>query len=675
MCGIAGIFRLTGQATVEDAAAVLRMLDAQLHRGPDDWGLLVPGSLATDAGLRSLLQGGGQEHLRTYPDVGSGPGAILGTRRLSILDLSEQGRMPMGSADGRLWLTHNGEVYNYRELRTELEGYGETFYSASDTEAILRGYAVWSEGVVARLRGMFAFALFEAGPRRRLLLARDRFGIKPLYYHQDRERLIFASEVRALLSSGIVPVEADAEALVRFLQLGSVPVPKTTVKNVAALPAAHYLSVDAQGASLRPYWDLSAYLWRRSDPGPAVNPSEAAATTRALLEESTRLHLVSDVPLGVFLSGGIDSSGLVALASRFREVPVSTLSIAFEEPAYSEASYARLVAERYGTAHREVVLHARDLFDGMPRIFAAMDEPTVDGVNTYFVSEAARRAGLTVVLSGMGGDELFFGYGHFRRGAALDRLRRLLASVPIRARRVLIRAALHGGVAVGRPGLDRLRYLEQPSPDNVYLLVRGMFSPRQVQDLLGISQAELEAWGPALTPLDDPRVEGMLGAFGTLEFTHYLQNQLLKDADFMSMAHSVETRVPYLDHRLVEYVMGLPSALKLDRGRPKPLLLDALGDSLPTEIWNRPKMGFTLPLELWMRQRMGELQALTAEQTLLERKAVDGIWREFSAGRLHWSRAWALVVLASFTASRKASTGRALRHARRGLLPEEARAT
>jgi asparagine synthase (glutamine-hydrolysing) len=651
MCGIAGIFRLSGRSTAQDVAAVLRMMDAQFHRGPDDWGILVPNSLATNLALPSVLRGG--DRLRTYPDLGLGPGVILGTRRLSILDLSEQGRMPMGRADARFWITYNGEIYNYRELRTELEGLGEPFRSATDTEAILRGYAVWGESVVERLRGMFAFALFEATPRPRLLLARDHFGIKPLYYHQDRERLIFASEVRALLRSGMVPDEAEPEALIRFLQLGSVPVPRTTIRNVAVLPAGYYLAMDAQRAALRRYWDLSTYWWRRSDPAPAVSPDEAAATTRALLEESTRLQLVSDVPLGVFLSGGVDSSGLVALASQFRGAPVTTVSITFEEPAYSEAPYARLVAERHGTAHRAVVLRARDLFDAMPRIFTAMDEPTVDGVNSYFVSEAAKRAGLTVVLSGTGGDELFFGYGHFRRSAALDRLCRLLGAVPVQARRGLIRAVLLGGVALGRPGLDRLHYMEQPSLDNAYLLVRGLFNPRQIRDLLGIGEAEFEAWGPAWPPVDKEETGGMLGTFARLEFTHYLQNQLLKDADVMSMAHSVETRVPYLDHRLVEYVMGLSPALKLEGDQPKPLLLKALGDSLPREVWDRPKMGFTLPFELWMRQHADELESASASTKWLQRSAIGAIWREYKAGRVHWSRPWALVVLAAFDASRK----------------------
>ena len=496
-----------------------------------------------------------------------------------------------------------------------------------------------------RLRGMFAFALFEATPHPRLLLARDRFGIKPVYYHQDAERVIFASEVRALLRSRMVPDEPNPEALIRFLQLGSVPVPTTTVRDVVALPAAHYLVVNADGPEVRRYWDLSAYSWQGSDRAPAVSSEEAAATTRALLEESVRLHLVSDVPLGVFLSGGIDSSGLVALASQFRTAPVSTLSIAFEEPSYSEASYARLVAKRYGTAHREVVLRAADLFDGMSRISRAMDEPTVDGVNTYFVSEAAKRAGLTVVLSGTGGDELFFGYGHFRLASALGRMHRVLAAVPVQARRGLIQTAIRCGGVLGRPALHRLQYLEHPSLDNAYLLVRGLFSPRQIQELLGIDRVEFEAWGPALPPVDEAAIDGMLSTFGLLEFTHYLQNQLLKDTDVMSMAHSVETRVPYLDHRLVEYVMGIPPEVKLERRRPKPLLLEALGDALPSEVWNRPKMGFTFPFELWMRQCADELEALSLEQSMLERKAVAAVWREFRAGHVHWSRVWAFIVL------------------------------
>jgi asparagine synthase (glutamine-hydrolysing) len=624
------------------------MMDAQVHRGPDDWGLLLPEAVAAVSDLPSPVRGLGRDHVSAYPAVPGGPGAILGARRLSILDLSARGRMPMGRADGRLWITHNGEIYNYRQLRTEIAAAGGSFRSDTDTEAILHGYALWGDEVMARLRGMFAFAVFEVTPHPRLFLARDRFGIKPLYYYQDRERFIFASEVRALPRSGLVPDEANAEARVRFLQLGSVPAPQTTVKDVWALPAGHCLVVDARSARLRSYWNVAGHSSRATECA-SVSREEAVGRTRDLLEESVNLHLVSDVPLGVFLSGGIDSSTLVAVASRFRDGPLTTLSVTFDEPAYNEAPYARRVAELYRTDHREVALRLEDVFGDVRRIFSAMDQPTVDGVNSYFVAEAARRAGVTVVLSGTGGDEVFLGYEHLRRSRRLDRARAILAALPPRATRGLIRVAAAGGGLLRRPGLEKLAYLERPTLDNLYLVVRGLFSPGQVRDLLGIGEAELDGWGPALPP-DERPARSAIDTFGLREFTHYLQDQLLKDTDVMSMAHSVETRLPFLDHRLVEYVVGLPETLKVDRTRPKPMLLDALGEALPRVIWDRPKMGFVFPFEPWLRRTADEIEPMSLEGKLLQRKAVERVWAGFKAGRLHWSRPWALVVLAHFDA-------------------------
>ncbi|HET7875185.1 MAG TPA: asparagine synthase (glutamine-hydrolyzing) [Methylomirabilota bacterium] len=644
MCGIAGVFTLAGPPTADDAAAVLRMLDAQVHRGPDDWGVLLPDRLLGAAGLPPRLHAKADPRIRTYESGGSGVGAVLGTRRLAILDLSPRGGMPMGSDDGRSWIAYNGETYNYRELRAELVPLGGPFRSESDTEAVLRGCQAWGERAVPRLRGMFAFALFESRPEPRLLLARDRFGIKPLYYYRDRDRLVFASEVRALLRSGLVPDEPNPDAVVRFLQLGSVPAPHTTIRDVLALPAGCALRVDRAGGEVRPYWTLSAHLGRE----PRATRTETVATTRALLEDSVRRHLVSDVPLGIFLSGGIDSSALVALAARLRERPVTTLSVAFDEPAWSEERYARLVAARYRTDHREIVLRSRQVFDGLPEVFAAMDEPSVDGVNAYFVSRAAREAGLTVVLSGTGGDEVFLGYPHFRRIRSLAGLRTALALAPAGLRRGLLALATRAGAR--RPGIDRLGYLERPTLERVYLLARGLFGPRQVADLLGAGARELE---PLVAVGSETAARPLLDGFTALEFGHYLQNQLLKDTDVMSMAHSVEARVPFLDHPLVEFAVGLPTALRLDHRRPKSLLLDALGGDLPREVWDRPKMGFTLPFEPWLRQRAGELEAVCLEHTLFRSAAVEQVWREFRAGRLHWSRPWALVVLGQHAASRK----------------------
>ena len=393
MCGLAGVVRWSGRPTGEDVAAVLSMLDAQAHRGPDDWGLVVPRSLTREDGLPAAARD--PDHVRTYDDDGVRPAAVLGARRLSILDLTSRGRMPMGEPRGRHWVAHNGEIYNHGELRRELASAAPSS-STSDTEVILRGYGRWGDEVVDRVRGMFAFAVFDADPARpRLVLARDRLGIKPLYYYRDRERLVWASEVRALVRSGLVPDVEDPEAVVRFLQLGSVPAPRTTVKGVSALGAGHCLTVEAGRTEIRRFWDLRALAPTREGRMTAPRRADAVAQTRALLEEAVALHLAADVPLGVFLSGGIDSSALVAVASQLRDRPLTKLSVGFDEPAHGEAAHARRVAQRFKTDHREIRLDARGFFDALPGFFGAMDQPTVDGVNTYVVAAAARRAGVT----------------------------------------------------------------------------------------------------------------------------------------------------------------------------------------------------------------------------------------------------------------------------------------
>lgn len=651
MCGLAGVVRWSGRPTGEDVAAVLSMLDAQTHRGPDDWGLVFPRSLAQGGGLPVAARD--PDHVRTYDDDGVRPGAVLGARHLSILDLTSRGRMPMGEMRGRLWVAHNGEIYNHGELRRELASATAPFCSASDTEVILRGYDRWGDEVVTRLRGMFAFALFDATPARpRLVLARDRLGIKPLYYYRDGERLVWASEVRALLRSGLVPEEENPEALVRFLQLGSVPAPQTTVKGVMALEAGHCLTVEAGPPEIRRFWDLTAFTPVRGGRVNAPRRAEAVAQTRALLEETVGLHLVGDVPLGVFLSGGIDSSALVALASQRRDRPLITLSVGFDEPAYGEVAHARRVARRFKTDHREILLDARGFFDAVPGFFRAMDQPTVDGVNIYVVAAAARREGVTAVLSGTGGDEVFWGYRHLRHGAWLEGAGRVIEALPGRVRSALVRAARYAAGAVAHGALDRLDYFERPAASGVYLMVRGLYGAGQVRDLLGIGAAELDAYGPPFAADGVPPARAAGHALGLEEFRHYLQDQLLKDTDVMSMAHSVEVRVPFLDHRLVEYVVGLPARIKLAGATPKPLLLAALGDVLPSETWDRPKMGFTLPFAPWLRRRAPELRAQSLEGGSLGRKAVERVWDGFEAGRLHWSRAWALVVLARFAAGR-----------------------
>jgi len=335
-------------------------------------------------------------------------------------------------------------------------------------------------------------------------------------------------------------------------------------------------------------------------------------------------------------------------ASRGGRARLTTLSIGFEEAAWDEGRCARLVAERCRTDHREVMLRSRDLFEGLPGFFAAMDEPTVDGANAYFISRAARAAGLTVVLSGAGGDEVFLGYGHFRRARLLGLARAALGLLPPAAHRTAVALLQQGGRWSGRRGHDRIAYLERPTAESAYLLFRGLFAPRQIAELLGAEQRELDALGSPWPGLGGSGAGGTLDAFVALDFGHYLQNQLLKDTDVMSMAHSVEVRVPFLDHPLVEHVLALPRAWRLERGRPKALLLDALGDALPQEVWDRPKMGFTFPFESWLRERADELERRCLEPKLLRPAAVGAVWRQFRAGRVHWSRPWSLLVLAQF---------------------------
>ncbi len=644
MCGIAGVFKFRDPVTVEDVSAVLRMLDAQIHRGPDDWGLLLPSTAAREAQIFALLKRLDPDHVSTYPALPSAPALVLGARRLSIIDRSPRGRMPMGTNDAREWIAFNGEIYNFRDLRAELRG-STAFRSNTDSEALLRGWHAWGDAVVDRLRGMFAFALFEAMPHPRLLLGRDRFGIKPLYTSDTGSRVVFASEVSGVLRSGLVPSETNPEALRRFLELGNVPPPLTTMKDVRPLPVGHVAHLDASGFRTTRYWDLGhAVEAARQSPPPSR--AEAVASTRALLEESVRLHLVSDVPLGAFLSGGIDSAAIVALASRELRQPLTTMTLTFDETDMSEADYAQLVARRYGTDHREVRLKGDAVFDELPRVFATMDQPTVDGLNIWCVSRAAREAGLQVVLSGLGGDEVFWGYRHVRFAGALAEICRLLSSLPAGARHRLARLVAASGSLLPL-GLDRAAYLGTPTMANVYLFVRGLFNPGQVKRLLGLSSDEPDA--ASLAPIQTTH-GGMREALTRLDISHYLGHQLLRDGDMMSMAHSVEMRVPYLDHRLVEDVLSLPARFKLDPDRPKPLLLDALDGRIPRAVWNRPKMGFTFPMARWMRRREPELRAATLESKLLNPRAAERVWDGFCRGRDEWSRPWALYVLSQFEA-------------------------
>lgn len=631
MCGIAGIFRVNGRVTVDDVSAVLKMMDAQVHRGPNDWGLLLPDEAFQDPQVRGLLAPFDRAHIRTYRGAIAAPSAVMGARRLSIIDLSPRGRMPMGSADGRVWLTYNGEIYNYRELRAELTCRGYAFQSDTDTEVILHGYEEWGPDVVQHLQGMFAVAFFDTrvADEPKLFLAKDRFGMKPLYWARKNGVFQFASEVRALMAAGLIPNEPEPRGFHGFLTYGSVPTPFTTVRDVFSLPAAHSLTVDELRYSFpKPnrYWSIprSGSL--------SVGFGEAVAETRRLLEESVRSHLVSDVPLGVFLSGGLDSSAITTLASKNLAGPLTTLCVSFEEEEFSEGAYAERVAQRFGCKHIDVRLRARDFAEEIPHILAAMDQPTVDGVNTYFISKAAREAGLTVVLSGLGGDELFWGYPGFRTGPRLFNLTKVPGA--------RLGAALFAAIGK-RLGLDRwekAEFLREEGPIGTYCALRGLFPPRRAARLLGAGQL----------PLIAPDMEGRslsASEYGEMEFNLYLQNQLLRDTDVFGMAHSLEIRVPFLDHRLVEFVSSLPEAIKASGIRNKPLLVSALGGDLEAAVVTRAKMGFTFPFAKWMKEQSADIARHMECSFPIEKSQARAVESAFNRGRMHWSRPWALAVL------------------------------
>lgn len=617
MCGIAGLVRsaefsrsATSDHARADAEAVTRMLTAQFHRGPDADGLFQDSR------------------------------AVLGHRRLSIIDLSPDGRQPMSNEDASVWVTFNGEIYNYPELRVELLSSGHKFRSRTDTEVLLHGYEQWGiAGLLDRLRGMFAFAIYDT--RRGLMMARDRLGVKPLYYHSGVDFLAFASEVKALVSSGVVPLEQDRGALAGFLIAGAVPSPLTTWKAIRCLEAGHWAEWKDGALTVHKYWDLEC--------PPAEYSSLSLPELRSTLEDAVRRHLVSDVPLGVFLSGGVDSAGLVALAARIRREQgdsLTTLTVVFDEKEFDEASPASDVARRFRTQHHEIRVTRADFQRELPAFMAAMDQPTNDGVNSWFVSKAARETGLTVVLSGMGGDEVFWGYKHYR----WLQYGHLANRVPESIRQLAVSAGYQWGRLNGHDNWMRTAWLKSGSSSGrVYLTVRGFFAPDQVARLMDMNQAELDAAVEEHFEHLGAGSEPTATAINYIEMKRYLHDQLLRDTDIFSMAHSIEVRVPYLDRMLVERLWRTDPRLKFgmtksDSAMNKPLLVQAIGDATVSQAGSRPKLGFTFPMAGWMKTAAPEMREM-AEAGSLVRSAVHECWGDFSQGRMHWSRAWALTVL------------------------------
>ncbi len=626
MCGIAGF--LTTDSFSEHLQRVLhQMLSAMHHRGPDEEG--------------SFLA----------------EGVALGMRRLSIIDLAG-GHQPIFNEDRKVAIVFNGEIYNFQTLRQELMKRGHQFATHSDTEVIVHAYEEWGVDCLQRLRGMFAFALYDGrNPYSPLVfLARDRLGIKPLYFYvsPSQKEVLFASEVRALLASSMIPREIDPNALPGFLLFGSVMEPNTLVKGVFSLPPGHLLRIQKKeggfGLIQEEWWDLSSATSKEVFPRQKV-----LQEIRQVLEEAVRLHLIAEVPLGVFLSSGIDSTALAALASRVSEKPVHTFTVAFMEEDYNEAEMARHTARLLNTKHSELLVTGQRMLERMREAVLALDQPSMDGINTYFVSWSARQAGLKVALSGVGGDELFGGYQTFHLTPKLANFSRLATAFPAPLR------------TLGESGLrkvegfwasEALRKLTSllGSPGSFphpYFWTRLVFTPSQVQLLCLFSREENGfLWRQRLDSLSKRVLsQPLFNQVSFLEMTTYMTNTLLRDTDCMSMAHSLEVRVPFLDHLVVERTFFSPVEYKIAPKIPKPLLVASLEDLLPTEVIHQRKRTFTFPWAVWLKKDLKEsleksLSRLSPGlREYLSQEEIGKVWWSFLKGRTSWSRPWSLYVL------------------------------
>jgi len=636
MCGICGVIGIQQSELAEEITR--RMVGALEHRGPDEDGLLVA------------------------------PSATLGMRRLSIIDLPG-GHQPAFNETGDVAVIFNGEIYNFPQLRKALEQSGHAFRTHSDTEVIVHAYEEWGENCLRELRGMFAIAIWdarssgasgEAARGARIFLARDRMGIKPLYYAVADGAFLFSSEVRSLLACGRLRPRLAPDSLEAYLTFGSLAEPCTLVEGVFSIPPGHCLSFSAEAPpakpSPRPYWVYSDAVLQQEGPKPK-NLREAAKLLRPLLEETVREHLIADVPLGVFLSSGLDSTSLVALGSRFQS-DLHTFTVIFPEQRYSESRVSRETAKRFKTNHQEVLLTPEMLLAQVEDAVKSLDLPTMDGLNTYFVSRAARQSGLKVALSGLGSDEIFGGYSTFvstPRAAFVAGLGRWIPA-PFRS--------LTAGAAVRIAAGDAVRKAAAAwrSPEDfphAYYFTRLLFTPSRVRRLLApyfesdeYSRSRENPWRERMR--ETARQAARLDSFTSVscfELQSYMVNTLLRDTDSASMANSLEVRVPFLDHRLVEFVGRLPKSAKYMPDVPKSLLVEALSDLLPDEVVGQSKRTFTLPWDVWLRGPLGvrlsqDLANLTPPlRQYLNPRAVVGAWQNFVIGQTNWSRPWSLFVL------------------------------
>lgn len=561
-----------------------------------------------------LQHGGPDDEGVFYDDTNH---LAFGHRRLSIIDLSNNGHQPMADTRQKAWITFNGEIYNYQEIRSELLKLGAAFYSATDTEVILLAYLHWGTVAFSKLRGMFAFALFDK-VKRLTYIVRDTAGIKPLYYFAQDGGLSFASEIRAFAAAGMA-TQKDTNWPIRFLAFGHIPEPYTTLQNVYSLAKGHYLCWDHSTSTHM----IHSYE-QKIIKDQVTDIDEAHRIIKAALIKGVNRQMIADAPLGVFLSGGIDSSLITLLADKEKKQQLKTISIFFDEKQYDEQAYQKLILDKIKGENFSHLVKQHDFEKHFPQIIEAMDMPTTDGINSWFISKYAHEDGLKAVLSGVGADEYFGGYPSFNRIRYLGYLR----NIP-----PFLFSAVRGLLP---DHYKKLAFLANKNPLADYLLLRGLFSPEDIGRILDTDTRQVvdvlfnNNHIPHLGPYNHEHASWF-------ETNLYMQNQLLRDTDVMSMNHGLEVRVPFLDEDFTAATQNICPQIRFNDQQPKKLLIDTFADLLPTAVWNRPKMGFSFPLQTWMSKN-----PQISNMDLYKGKLAKSNIQKFKNNQIHWSKAYAL---------------------------------
>ncbi len=619
MCGITGIVDFNNK--LNNTQAIEKMLFALKHRGPDDSGI------------------------ETFP-LKQGGSIYLGHQRLSIIDLTSAGHQPMSNSNGNIWVTANGEIYNYKSLKSELSKIFE-FRTESDTEILLAAYEKWDEECLDKIKGMFAFSIFDRHENS-LFLARDPLGIKPLYYYLDDNYFLFSSEIRSLLASGLIQKDLNFTGVYQFLVFGRIKYPQTIIKGIYEIPPGNFLKYHLRYKSkiLINYWDLKNFSYQKEAPTTSIYNS---------LRTSLERRLVSDVPVGIFLSGGIDSSAITKIASDLSSDSLATVSMNFKESKFDESPYSNLVAKQFKTNHKNFILSESDFLQGLEGCLQSLDQPSIDGINTYFISKCAHDLGLKVILSGIGGDELFAGYPSFQFIPRFLRIQKLLKFFPKKIKIIMsqfIIMSLSGNLKAEK--MIRL-LIEDLSPTGTYHLFRSLFFGQTLKDVFKDQEQFSQELNRVAHNIQNNDIKqkkwDIVEQISYLELTEYTIPMLLKDTDVMSMAHGLEVRVPFLDPDLVRLLFSIPGNFKMSKKSPKSLLLNALEHSLPPKIVNRKKMGFTLPFANWMKNQLkAEVESVLFSNVdsidlFLDSNVIKGIWVNFLKGKTEWSHPWSIYVL------------------------------